>query len=363
MNKKSYTINLPASVPRNINECSAKHMILYPNCSVLLMRYVTTELLPHFQDNKKFRENNEIDFWDQEVEYFEGIKKPRDEHDINLVHRFAFWTQNLRETYPGYMGMLFDGVAHENSMSEYAENSTFSVEYGKNMKTKVNLTFTVLVIRAMLLKARPVVAESLKDLSESAVDMRLLNWMEELLSMFPDELHPQLENDHDVSVMSSEPVIHVRMERVDEDALITSTGWWCNPNERVSALFDKTWKFQKWRSFRLACGVQKGINPGPQQLKWIEVENDTTVIDLFKDIPLPTEYNYYLLITKFPDSLADFLQKNEPERERWYTECVNRFGGFLQTHGPVHVVKHVERSKNEEIPEMAGLLAKLGQCI
>jgi hypothetical protein len=186
--------------PRNINECCTKHMILYPNCSVLLMRYVTTELLPHFQDNKKFRENNEIDFWDQEVEYFEGIKKPLDEHDINLVYRFAFWTQNLRKTYPGHMGILFDGVAHENSMSEYAENSTFSFEYGKYMKMKVNLTFTVLVIRAMLLKARPAVAESLKDLSESAVDKRLLDWMEQLLNMFQDELHPQLENDHDVDI-------------------------------------------------------------------------------------------------------------------------------------------------------------------
>ena len=349
--------------PRNINECCTKHMILYPNCSVLLMRYVTTELLPHFQDNKKFRENDEIDAWDQEVEYFEGIKKSLEECDINLVYYFAMWTQNLRKTYPGYMGILISHVAHENSISEYVEDSTFSIEYGKYRKTKVNLTFTVLVIRAMLLKARPVVAESLKDLSESAVDKRLLDWMEELLSMFPDELHPQLENDHDMTDMSSQHMIHVNMERVDEHALITSTGWWCSPNERVSTLLGKTWQFQKWRSFRLACGVQKGIDNGPEQLKWIEVENETTVIDLFKDIPLPAEYNYYLLITKFPESLADFLQKNEPERERWYTECVNRFGGFLQTHGPVHVVKHVDGPQHEKMPEMAGLLAKLGQYI
>jgi hypothetical protein len=250
------------------------------------------------------------------------------------------------------MGILVGHVAGENSISTYVEDSTFSFEYGKNMKTKVNLTFTVLVIRAMLLKARPAVTESLKDLSESAVDKRLLDWMEELLSMFPDELHPQLENDHDVRVMSSQPVIHVNMERVDEDALITSTGWWCSPNERVSTLLDKTWRFQSWRSFRLACGVQKGILSGPEQLKWIEVENDTTVIDLFKNTPLPAEYDYYLLITKFPESLDDFLKKNEPEHQRWYTECVNRFGGFLQTHGPVHVVKHVDRSQNEETSEM-----------
>ena len=152
-------------------------MIVYPNCSVLLMRYVQTELLPHFRGNKEFESNDEIDAWDEEVEYFDGIQKPLNDHDINLVYYFAFWTQSLRKTYP---------------------ESNFSVEYGKYSKTKVNLTFTVLVIRAMLLKARPVVAESLEDLSESAVDKRLLDWMEELCSMF--QLHPQLENDHGVDI-------------------------------------------------------------------------------------------------------------------------------------------------------------------
>jgi hypothetical protein len=164
------------------------------------MRYVATELLPHFQDNKKFRENDEIDAWDQEVEYFEGIKESLEERDINLVYYFAMWTQNLRKKYPVYMGILVSQVVEKNSISKYVDDSTFSVEYGKYMKTKVNLTFTVLVIRVMLLKARPAVAESLKDLSESVVDKRLLDWMEELLSMFQDELHPQLENDHDVDI-------------------------------------------------------------------------------------------------------------------------------------------------------------------
>jgi hypothetical protein len=160
------------------------------------MRYVSTELFPHFRGNKKFQENDEIMTWDEQVQYFEGIQ----EYDINLVYFFAFWTQNLRKTYPGLMGILISHVTHENSISEYVEDSTFSVEYRKYRNAKINLTFTVLVIRAMLLKARPAVAESLQDLSESAVDMRLLDWMEELLSMFQDEVHPQIKKHHDVDI-------------------------------------------------------------------------------------------------------------------------------------------------------------------
>jgi hypothetical protein len=98
------------------------------------------------------------------------------------------------------MGVLVGQLEEENYISKYVEDSTFSFEYGKHIKTTVNLTFTVLVIRVMLLKARPAVAESLKDLSESAVDKRLLDWMEQLLSMFQDELHPQIKNDHDMDI-------------------------------------------------------------------------------------------------------------------------------------------------------------------
>lgn len=175
-------------------------MIRYPNCSLLLMRYVQTELLPHFRGNKEFERSGEIGVWDEEVEYFEGTQEPLKKYDINLVYFFAFWTQMLRETYPDYMQRLISAVAHENSISKYADNTNFSVEYEKYNKRKCNLTFTVLVIRAMLLKARPVVAKSLQDLSESAVDMRLLDWMEELLSMFQDEVHPQIKKLHDVDI-------------------------------------------------------------------------------------------------------------------------------------------------------------------
>ncbi len=66
---------------------------------------------------------------------------------------------------------------------------------------KVNLTFSVLVIRVMLLKARPVVAESLEDLSEKTVDKRLLDWMEELLKMFQDELQVNTRNDQRLSIL------------------------------------------------------------------------------------------------------------------------------------------------------------------
>jgi hypothetical protein len=82
------------------------------------------------------------------------------------------------------------------------------------------------------------------------------------------------------------------------------------------------------------------------------------------------------LISKLPESLVDFLKKNKSEDERWYTVCVDRFGGFLQTHGHVHAVEHVdrvhvveqvdrvehgERPQSSETPVMAGLLAKLRQ--
>ena len=160
--------------------------------------------------------------------------------------------------------------------------------------------------------------------------------------------------------MSSTPMIYVSMERVDANALITSTGWPYITEQKVSVLFDRTWG--DWRSWKLAYGVQRPYEK-PTQLKWFSIENDPSMIDLFKDISLDTGENYYLLISKFPDSLGDFANKDRLEHVRWYVECADRFGGFLQTHGHVHVVEHVDRPQNEKMPEMVGLLAKLGQFI
>ena len=61
------------------------------------------------------------------------------------------------------------------------------------------MTFAVLVIRAMLLRARPAVVESLP----SHVDIGLLEWMESLLDMFPMsgvELH-NTSTEHRLSIL------------------------------------------------------------------------------------------------------------------------------------------------------------------
>jgi hypothetical protein len=158
-----------------------KHMNVYPNCSALLIEYVEKKLAPLLQSDQKFREHDEKMSWDEQVAYFDGVQENMSGRDVNLVYFFAHWTQYLFDDYPALMQTLHDEVAKNNSVPvAYHPNkkSSFYVWYARG---EVDLTFTVFVIRAMMLKARPAVAESLPV----RMDMHLLDWMEELLGMFP----------------------------------------------------------------------------------------------------------------------------------------------------------------------------------
>lgn len=133
--------------------------------------------------------------------------------------------------------------------------------------------------------------------------------------------------------MSATPV-HVNMEKVDENALITTTGyfWPDVAEEKVSAVFDRTWQWGGWRSFKLAFGVQQGMFSKPEQLKWFSVDNDPTMQNLFQDTHPKQGCNYYLLISKLPDNLDDFAKKNKPEYVRYYNECVERYRNISSQH-------------------------------
>jgi hypothetical protein len=128
--------------------------------------------------------------------------------------------------------------------------------------------------------------------------------------------------------MSATPV-HVNMEKVDENALITTTGyfWPDVAEEKVSAVFDRTGQWGGWRSFKLAFGVQKGkFRNKPEKLNFFSVEQaELTMEELFKYTPLEDGYEYYLLISKLPETLDGFANRNKPEDVRYYNECVERY--------------------------------------
>jgi len=137
------------------------------------------------------------------------------------------------------------------------------------------------------------------------------------------------------------------MEKVDEAALITSTGhfWPDVASLKVSAVFDMTGQWGGWRSFKLAYGVQPGRFSKPEQLKWFSVENEPTMLDLFKPISLKQGYDYYLLISKLPDTLDGFANRNKAEHVHYYNECVHRYRGILP--------------QSSQIPPISALLTNL----
>ena len=135
--------------------------------------------------------------------------------------------------------------------------------------------------------------------------------------------------------MSDRPV-HVNLEKVDENALITSTGYWWPDvaKEKVSAVLDRTWLWSGWRSCKLAFGVQKDkFRDKPEKLNFFSVEDaDLTMGELFKDTPLEDGYEYYLLISKLPETLDGFANRNKPEHVRYYNECVERYRNISSQH-------------------------------
>jgi hypothetical protein len=157
----------------------------YPKCSVMLIQYVQDKITPLLQVTPN---NDQQASWDERVERFEGGQEEKSGKEGNLVYFFALWTQSLYIAHPEMMQKLHREVARDNSVSEAYIPSEQSNFYYLSRNEPVDLTFAVLVIRAMLLRERPAVAQSLSR----QADIFLLEWMESLLDMFPvseAELH------------------------------------------------------------------------------------------------------------------------------------------------------------------------------
>ena len=114
------------------------------------------------------------------MERFEGGQEEKSGKEVNLVYFFALWTRSLYRAHPEMMQKLHEVVERDNSVSEAYIPSEQSNFYYLSRNQPVDLTFAVLVIRVMLLRARPTVAQSLP----SQVDIHL-EWMESVLDMFP----------------------------------------------------------------------------------------------------------------------------------------------------------------------------------
>ena len=133
--------------------------------------------------------------------------------------------------------------------------------------------------------------------------------------------------------MSDIPV-HVNLEKVDENAIITTTGYWWPDvaGEKVSKVFDNTGQWGAWRSFKLYYGVQPRQFSKPENLKLFTVTDaEDTMGELFKDTHLEPGYEYYLLISKLPKTLEDFTKKN-PEHVIYYKKCADRYNMSSQMH-------------------------------
>ena len=79
--------------PKNSDEASElDKKPKYPNCSMMLIKYVQDKITPLLQVTQN---NDEQDTWDEQVEYFEGVQEAPDGKEVNLV----FFLQDGLETY------------------------------------------------------------------------------------------------------------------------------------------------------------------------------------------------------------------------------------------------------------------------
>jgi hypothetical protein len=133
--------------------------------------------------------------------------------------------------------------------------------------------------------------------------------------------------------------VHVNLEKVDQNAIISTTGYWWPDvaKENVSAVFDKTWLWGKWKHFKLAYGVQQGRFGKIENLKWFTVQQaEDTMLKLFEDINLKPGYDYFLLISNLPETQFAF-QKIEPDEDKliYYNECVKKYGTIESQMHPI----------------------------
>ena len=65
--------------------CCTKHMPKYPNCNVMLIKYVQDKITPLLQ---VIQNNDKQDTWDERVQYFEGGREEPSGKEVNLVYFF-----------------------------------------------------------------------------------------------------------------------------------------------------------------------------------------------------------------------------------------------------------------------------------
>ncbi len=135
-----------------------RRMPKYPKCSLMLIKYVQDKITPLLQVTPN---NDQQASWDERVERFEGGQEEKSGKEVNLVYFFALWTRSLYRAHPEMMQKLHEAVARDNSVSEAYIPSEQSNFYYLSRNQPVDLTFAVLVIRVILLRARPTVAQSL----------------------------------------------------------------------------------------------------------------------------------------------------------------------------------------------------------
>ena len=143
-------------------------MSTYPRCGALLKHYVKMKLTPALQGIQDWAE--ELMCWEEKVE--EGA---------NLLEFFARWTEFLYLDNRDLMQQLHSEAARENSVAVAYFTPASSTFYCTSANQRFDLTFAVLVIRGMMLSARPAVAASVP----LPVNRALLSWMEDLLGHFP----------------------------------------------------------------------------------------------------------------------------------------------------------------------------------
>jgi hypothetical protein len=133
-------------------------MIVYPNCSELLIQYVADNIKPLCMTTAEFR-----DFFDVWEEQMECYTRQEDDYgkDVNLVSFLARWTDDMYRNGLSGLKALYDAEQYERP--RYDSQFIFPFTYGKR---QYDMTFAVRVLRRMFLQVRPDLQASIAGLNE-----------------------------------------------------------------------------------------------------------------------------------------------------------------------------------------------------
>ena len=99
------------------------------------------------------------------------------------------------------------------------------------------------------------------------------------------------------------PSRFLNAEKIDRTGVRTHAGCVYTVGEKVSSKLNMQWgdgwKPDGWRTFRVACGVQKDRR-NPTKLKCVDLSppHDLTIQEMFHDISLNEGKRYYLVISR-----------------------------------------------------------------